>query len=93
MTWQDYQNSTFIPLFFNKDLSQFFPDASERVNAMDLCYKKGAIDPNPEERRECYYAYKVTGPAAASASIANKAAIDTIKTLLSKFTTVLVRIA
>ncbi|KAI0239341.1 Mucin-like protein [Lamellibrachia satsuma] len=62
-TWSDYTDSSFTPLFFNKDLAVMFPDEARRLTAVRLCYNSSvtsAVDPSPEIRRACYFDYKVT---------------------------------
>ncbi|KAL3851662.1 hypothetical protein ACJMK2_015391, partial [Sinanodonta woodiana] len=72
-SWSSINNLTFVPLFFNPNLTAFIPNATIRRYAQDICYGEGLNDPTPEQRKPCYFDFSVTF----DADIAN----DTEKTL------------
>ncbi len=60
-TWYSHVDNTFSPLFFNEDLTVFFTDPVERLEAVRLCYRSDADeDPLPKPRAPCYYDFFVT---------------------------------
>lgn len=59
-TWEDYNNASVVPAFFNADLTVMFTDETERNTAIGLCYQDGETsDPDPTANRECYFDYLV----------------------------------
>lgn len=57
--WANYNDAAFTPTFFDADLTVMFPDADKRTLAIALCNNDAATDDTPEDRRECYFDYKV----------------------------------
>lgn len=60
-SWSSYVDTNFMPIFFNANLTIMFPDEAERKTAQDVCYKVNETDPDPTQRRLCYFDLKATG--------------------------------
>ena len=58
--WSSYRNTSFEPIKYSKNLTELFPDETLRQQAISACFSGSTVDPNPEERRECYYDFRVT---------------------------------
>ena len=58
--WSSFNNDTFVPVFFNADLTVMFPNEQERTAATKLCNSNQPTDDTPEVRRECYFDFKVS---------------------------------
>ena len=58
--WSSYRNTSFEPIKYSKNLTELFPNETLRQQAISACFSGSTTDPNPEERRECYYDFRVT---------------------------------
>ncbi|XP_067950366.1 uncharacterized protein [Watersipora subatra] len=89
-SWSDYNNDSFVPVFFNPDLTVMFPDSAKRTQAINLCNGGSNTDDTPEDRRECYFDYLVTGnEAAAQATVSAAEDLATEKQALANFAPVI----
>ena len=87
-SWTSYTNPSFVPLFFNPDLTVMFSDSSTRLTAIQLCYDSQATsDPNPSLHRACYYDFAVTGSSAVAGETAASETdfSETVSTLSMSF--------
>jgi hypothetical protein len=66
--WASHVDTAYTPVFFNANLTIMFPDPSKRSTAISACNKGAASDPDPVQRRECYFDFKVTENAALASS-------------------------
>ncbi len=76
-SYHDYNDASFTPIMFNKDLTVFIPDATKRQNAISICNNGATTDSNPAERRECYYDFALTDNAEIARTTAVAGAIST----------------
>ena len=67
-TYDDHPHSYynpigFEPVFYSGDLVTMFPAESERLSAVRLCLEDSTAteDPEPNERKQCYYDLMMTG--------------------------------
>lgn len=70
-TYSSINDLTFVPVFFNPNLTIMFPDDADKTQAQDICYEVGQEDPEPEARRECYFDFAVLKDADLAKSTAN----------------------
>ncbi|XP_052261338.1 mucin-like protein [Dreissena polymorpha] len=70
-TWASMKDDSFTPKFFNPNLEIMFPNATERTNAQNICYKTAQTDPDPSARRECYFDFAVLKDATLAQNTAN----------------------
>lgn len=78
-----YFDKSFTPIFFNANLSIMFPDSEDRREAQNICYQNNETDPNPTQRRQCYFDYKATGDSSlAQATSASEAEIQETRSIL-----------
>lgn len=69
--WASINDLTFVPVFFNPNLTVMFPDDADRTQAQDICYKVGETDPDPTANRECYFDFAVLKDADLAQTTAN----------------------
>jgi len=83
--WTTYNDVSFTPVFFNPNLTAMFGDATGVAEAETVC-NGGAVDTNPEARRECYFDFLVTAnQAAAAATVAAAGALAEETSALNNF--------
>ncbi|OWF55878.1 Fibrillin-3 [Mizuhopecten yessoensis] len=79
-------NSSIRPMFFVSNLTVMFPNDTERSLAISTCYGLGPEDPDPTQRKECYFDFKVTGDSSlAQATSAAKAETESNRANLENF--------
>ncbi|KAK3103588.1 hypothetical protein FSP39_020372 [Pinctada imbricata] len=84
--WSNFIDAAFSPIFFDSDLTVMFPNATERTLAQDTCYQTGQTDPDPTQRRQCYFDFKVTGDATlAQGTSASQASLEQTQQSLANY--------
>lgn len=85
-SWSSYVDTNFMPIFFNANLTIMFPDDADRKVAQDVCYKVNETDPDPTQRRLCYFDLKATGQTSLALGTSNaKAEVDNTQTALGNY--------
>lgn len=85
-SWSSYVDTNFMPIFFNANLTIMFPNADDRKTAQDVCYKVNETDPDPTQRRLCYYDLKATGQISLAQGTSNaKAEVDNTQNALGNY--------